>query len=143
LNKKLRSIHLNGNYGGALGGSAFAKGLEGNKHLREVHLHGNAMGNEGARELMMGLMTHKGTFCWYVLADCRNIVLVLWILWVGPIQLIIRGIFDNLDHSLLPKYREDYNAGHWKQQHWFKRSIPCCRIHQKGQKCAMVESVYE
>jgi Ran GTPase-activating protein (RanGAP) involved in mRNA processing and transport len=76
LNKKLRSIHLNGNYGGALGGSAFAKGLEGNKHLREVHLHGNAMGNEGARELMMGLMAHKGMFCWYVQADCRNIVLV-------------------------------------------------------------------
>lgn len=110
---------------------------------QEVHLHGNAMGNEGARELMMGLMTHKGTFCWYVQADCRNYCISIRILWVGPIQLSIRGIFDNLDHSLLPKYREDYNAGHWKQQHWFKRSIPCCRIHQKDQKCAVVESVHE
>lgn len=29
-------------------------------HTQEVHLHGNDMGNEGIRELMAGLMAHKG-----------------------------------------------------------------------------------
>lgn len=29
-------------------------------YIQEVHLHGNDMGNEGIRELMVGLMAHKG-----------------------------------------------------------------------------------
>ncbi|KAM5583348.1 hypothetical protein ABKV19_003306, partial [Rosa sericea] len=49
-----------GNYGGALGANALAKGLEGNKSLRELHLHGNSIGDEGVNALMSGLALHKG-----------------------------------------------------------------------------------
>ncbi|PQQ03978.1 protein NLRC3 isoform X1 [Prunus yedoensis var. nudiflora] len=59
-NNTIRNIHLNGNYGGALGANALAKGLEGNKSLRELHLHGNSIGDEGVAALMSGLSLHKG-----------------------------------------------------------------------------------
>ena len=36
-------------------------------NIQELHLHGNDMGNEGIRELMVGLMTHKGNSMHFIL----------------------------------------------------------------------------
>ncbi|KAK4358196.1 hypothetical protein RND71_023806 [Anisodus tanguticus] len=63
-NKTLQSLHLNGNYGGALGAAALAKGLESNKSLR-----GNSVGDEGVRALISGLSLRKGKL---VLLDLAN-----------------------------------------------------------------------
>ncbi|KAF5201514.1 Nlr family card domain containing [Thalictrum thalictroides] len=52
-NKTIQSLHLNGNFVGALGAAALTA---------ELHLHGNAIGNEGDRASMTGLSAHKGKF---------------------------------------------------------------------------------